>query len=90
MISVKMELMIPRRPSMESSLVWSVLSDDGSPIDSNTETGAHRTQDNLDDNNYNLTIDLGFKSSDENASQCRKTSVQRFEMETDSLIRPRA
>jgi hypothetical protein len=43
-----------------------VLADDGSPIDANTETGAFNTSDNGDDNNFNLTVDLGFRASNPN------------------------
>ena len=43
------------------------VADNTAPTDATTETGAFRTDDNLDDNNFDLTIDFGFKASDPNA-----------------------
>ena len=40
------------------------LANNGSPTDATGESGSQNAEDNRDDNNYNLTIDLGFRTSD--------------------------
>jgi hypothetical protein len=39
-----------------------VLTDNGEPVDTASEAGANATSDNADDNNGDLTVDLGFRS----------------------------
>ena len=46
------------------------LVDSGEPINSNGESGAFNTIDDADDNNGNMTIDFGFKSSGPSATGC--------------------
>lgn len=54
----------PMATGITSNIV--ALAIDGSPINSGTETGFNHTEDDLDDANFDLTIDFGFTAPGEN------------------------
>jgi hypothetical protein len=59
---------LPATNGISSALVS--LSDSGEPTNSTGESGAFNTLDDGDDNNGNMTIDFGFKSSGPTSSGC--------------------
>jgi hypothetical protein len=59
---------LPATNGISSSLIS--LSDSGEPINTNGESGAFNTLDDADDNNGNMTVDFGFKSSGPSATGC--------------------
>ncbi|MBE2286008.1 MAG: putative Ig domain-containing protein, partial [Prosthecobacter sp.] len=58
----------PATNGISSALIS--LSDSGEPTNSTGESGVFNTLDDADDNNGNMTIDFGFKSSGPTASGC--------------------